>query len=119
MPLELGLFLGAKRYGKPIQKDKRALIMDAKPYRFQRSISDLAGMDIHEHGGKPENAVRLVRNWLANASSRKLPSPEECILNYKEFRRDLPTICRANQFDISKIPYGDFQSIIIAWLRPR
>jgi hypothetical protein len=118
MPLELGLFLGAKRYGEPIHKAKRALIVDVKQFRFQKFISDLAGMDIHEHGGKPENAIREVRNWLANASSRKLPSPDECISTYRKFKRDLPKICDANRFDVNDIPYGDFQSIIVAWLRP-
>ena len=50
MPFELGIFLGAKRFGAG-QKAKRALILDIDRYRYQKFISDLAGMDIHEHGG--------------------------------------------------------------------
>src|SRR5689334_11199778 len=46
MPLELGLFLGAKRYGAPPQNRKRALVLDVEPYRYQRFISDIAGQDI-------------------------------------------------------------------------
>lgn len=52
MPLELGLFLGAKQYGNEAQQDKRVLILDVEQYRYQRFISDLAGMDIHEHGDR-------------------------------------------------------------------
>ena len=38
IPLELGIFLGAKRYGGPAQKLKRTLILDVEPYRYQRFI---------------------------------------------------------------------------------
>ena len=38
MPLELGIFLGAKRYGDESQKDKRALILDIEQYRYQGSF---------------------------------------------------------------------------------
>ncbi|CAN7633997.1 hypothetical protein [Mesorhizobium sp. LjRoot246] len=53
MPLELGLFLGAKRYGDDEQKKKRCLILDVAQYRYQQFISDLAGMDITAHQGVP------------------------------------------------------------------
>jgi hypothetical protein len=119
MPLELGLFLGAKRYGGETHKTKRALILDIQKYRYQKFVSDLAGMDIHEHRGQPEKAVREAWNWLANVSGRGLPSAETCISTYRQFKKDLPTICLENNFDIADIPYSDFQSIIVAWLRPR
>jgi hypothetical protein len=41
MPLELGIFLGAKRFGG--SSKKRCLIMDRQPYRYQRFISDIGG----------------------------------------------------------------------------
>jgi hypothetical protein len=118
MPLELGIFLGAKRYGGHAHKGKRALILDIDQYRYQKFISDLAGMDIEGHKGKPEEAIRKARNWLANASSRKLPSAEDCIATYRRFKRALPNICAQNNFNITKIPYGDFQSMIVTWLQP-
>src|SRR3569833_2750228 len=42
MPFELGIFLGARQYGKPEQRQKKALIFDIEPFRFQKFISDLA-----------------------------------------------------------------------------
>jgi hypothetical protein len=76
MPLELGIFLGAKRYGGAAQKSKRVLILDVEQYRYQKFISDLAGMDIHDHGGDARRALRETRDWLANVSRRTLPSAD-------------------------------------------
>jgi hypothetical protein len=42
MPLELGIFLGAKHYGSPRQREKRLLIFDTEQYRYQKFVSDLA-----------------------------------------------------------------------------
>jgi hypothetical protein len=72
MPLELGIFMGAKRYGRPKQREKRLLIFDTESYRYQKFISDLAGMDIHAHGWKPERALVETRHWLTNVSRRQL-----------------------------------------------
>jgi hypothetical protein len=35
MPLELGFFLGAKRYGDERNQEKRCLILDRSPYRYR------------------------------------------------------------------------------------
>lgn len=42
MPLELGLFLGAKRYGTGKQRTKLCLILDRERYRYQKYCSDIA-----------------------------------------------------------------------------
>jgi hypothetical protein len=73
MPLELGIFLGAKQYGKLVQRKKLVLIFDIEPFRFQKFISDLAGMDIHAHDGNAEVAISKARDWLVNVSRRQLP----------------------------------------------
>jgi hypothetical protein len=52
-------FLGAKRFGGQAQSGKRVLILDVERYRYQRFISDLAGMDIHGHGGDAVKRHRL------------------------------------------------------------
>lgn len=46
MPLELGLFLGCKRFGPESQSRKRTLILDSEQYRYRQFISDIAGQDI-------------------------------------------------------------------------
>lgn len=116
MPLELGLFLGAKRYGGAPQKVKRVLILDVEQYRYQRFISDLAGMDIHEHGGEPMRALAEARDWLANVSRRDLPSADRVRRVYEAFLADLPDLAAALEFPPDRIPYVDFERIVAAWL---
>jgi hypothetical protein len=116
MPLELGIFLGAKRYGGRFQKLKRALILDREPFRYQRFISDLAGMDIHDHGGDPVLALRKTRDWLANVSRRHLPSADRVARSYTAFLADLPALAAALEFAIDEIPYVDFERIVANWL---
>ncbi|HUR83219.1 MAG TPA: hypothetical protein VM733_20850 [Thermoanaerobaculia bacterium] len=67
MPLELGLFLGAKRFGSGKQKLKNCLVLDVERYRYQKFMSDIAGQDIAAHDGTPEAAIRAVRDWLSDA----------------------------------------------------
>lgn len=51
MPLELGIFLGAQRFGSGKHREKNCLVLDREPYRYQKFISDIAGQDIAAHGG--------------------------------------------------------------------
>ena len=116
MPLELGIFLGAKRYGGTAQKQKKVLILDVEPFRYQRFISDLAGMDIQAHGGVAERAVVETRDWLANVSRRKLESGARIVRIYQQFLADLPAVARRLEFAPDRIPYVDFERIVAAWL---
>jgi hypothetical protein len=116
MPLELGLFLGAKHYGVPDQKLKRLLILDVEQYRYQKFISDLAGMDVHAHGGESGRAIVETRNWLANVSRRKLPSAAKVERLHRSFLAAFPAICEELEFDPDTIPYVDFERIVVTWL---
>lgn len=116
MPLELGIFLGAKRYGEADQKSKRLLILDVEPYRYRRFISDLAGIDIHQHGADPIVALKETRNWLATVSRRQLPSADRVARLYLQFTDELPAIATALEFDPADIPYVDFETIVAGWI---
>lgn len=116
MPLELGLFMGAKRYGGKHQKAKRVLILDVERYRYQRFISDLAGMDIHEHSGQPMSALCEARDWLSNVSRRELPSSDRVRRVYESFLADLPNLAATLEFDPDRIPYVDYERIVATWL---
>jgi len=116
MPLELGLFLGAKRYGGQAQSSKRLLILDIERFRYQRFISDLAGMDIHGHGGDAVTALRKTRDWLANVSRRQLPSADRVARLFQSFVADLPTLAADLEFDPAAIPYVDFERMVVGWL---
>lgn len=116
MPLELGIFLGARHYGGEGQKAKRLLILDVERYRYQRFISDLAGMDIHDHAGNPIRALRETRDWLANVSRRQLPSAERVTRLHQAFQADLPAIATELEFNPETIPYVDYERLVVGWL---
>lgn len=94
MPLELGIFLGAKRFGSKEQKLKRCLVLDVEPYRYMKFASDLSGMDIQTHAGKPERAITATRDRLANASRRKIPGAGLLVSSYRRFLKDKTAIAR-------------------------
>ncbi|MGK0272380.1 MAG: hypothetical protein ACI88H_003051 [Cocleimonas sp.] len=68
MPLELGVFIGAKKFGDSAQKSKNLLILDREQYRYQIFLSDIAGHDIRSHENDPDTLITHVRNWLNGAS---------------------------------------------------
>src|SRR3970040_611574 len=70
MPLELGLFFGAKRYGNKRQQTKSCKILDTDRYRFQKFCSDISGQDISAHHGDPEEAIKAVRNMSDTGNMR-------------------------------------------------
>ena len=116
MPFELGLFLGAKRYGTGNQKNKQLIILDKEPYRYQQSLSDISGQDIDSHGGDIEQLIKRVRNWLNSKTSRKsIPGARHVFARYQKFEKECPDICLALRFDIEDIPYNDLLETIAEW----
>jgi hypothetical protein len=118
MPLELGIFLGAKRFGTEQQKLKRCLILDTEQYRYQKFISDLAGMDVTPHAGVARDAARHVRTWLATVSGRKsIPAPNTLLASYDRFMGGLPEIAESAGLHTDKIAYADYERLVIAWVK--
>ena len=120
MPLELGLFLGATRFGSSKQKNKRSLILDREPYRYQTFISDIAGQDIKSHGGDPEVAIRRVRDWLRNSpiiSGLSIPGSQRIVERYRLFREELPELCRRSHLDPDDLIFNDFTACVSEWLK--
>jgi hypothetical protein len=120
MPLELGLFLGAKRYGTGPQRKKLCLIMDREPHRYQKYCSDIAGQDIRSHGGDPATGVRIVRDWLRNASTGLgvvIPSGKMMAERYARFQRDLPRLSRKFRLDPDELIFNDFTTLAAEWLK--
>ena len=117
MPLELGVFLGAKLYGDRRQKSKRCLILDREQYRYQAFISDVAGNDIRSHENNPEKAITHIRNWL-NASSgrRTIPGGRTILGRWQQFERDLPDMCLQIPIEVAELTYNDYAYFISTWL---
>ena len=118
MPLELGVFLGAKKFGINEQERKNCLILDKEQYRYQQFISDIAGQDIQAHNNNPEEAVKAVRNWLRTASKRRtIPSGSIIGERYQEFMEDLPQLAQAFQLEVEELIFNDYTSILTEWLK--
>lgn len=114
MPLELGMFIGCKRYGP---NEKSYLILDSEKYRFRECISDIAGQDIKIHADSPQTAVRVVRDWLREKSQRTtLPSGVVIWRKFEQFEAELPNICAGMNWDINELSFIDYFNSIKTWL---
>lgn len=117
MPLELGVFLGAKKFGITEQKRKKCLVLDKEPYRYQQFISDIAGQDIQAHNNDAETIVKIVRNWLRNASERQtVPGGSIIWERYQTFLKDLPQTTEELRLDAEDLIFNDYASVIARWL---
>src|SRR5437763_17115978 len=106
-PLELGIFLGAKRFGG--RSHKRCLIMDRAPYRYKRFISDIGGQDIKSHDRSPARAIRRVRDWLQSAPGKAaIPGGMKIWEDYRRFRRELPAIAEEAQLNPRQLTFIDY-----------
>jgi hypothetical protein len=120
MPLELGLFLGAKRFGTGDQRKKACLILDRELNRYRRFCSNIAGQDIKSHNGSPQDVVKLVRDWLRNHAATgpgaRTPSGSVMVQRYEQFKRDLPGLCAALRLDRTDLIYRDYTTLASEWL---
>ena len=118
MPLELGVFLGAKHFGNKQQKGKVCLVLDRDQYRYQAFISDIAGHDIRSHDNKPEKVITHIRNWLNSASGRRtIPGGRAIIARWRQFEADLPAMCDQFFIEVDELTYNDQTNFISEWLR--
>jgi hypothetical protein len=118
MPLELGIFLGAKRFGDEANRRKKCLVLDIDPYRFQKFVSDLAGMDITAHGGDPRRMVGRVRDWLVTVAPRRaIPSTVAILESYDAFQTALPGIAKDSGLDLGDLAYADFERLVLFWVK--
>jgi hypothetical protein len=117
MPLELGVFLGAKRFGSKAHQAKRCLVLDRERYRFQKFISDIAGQDIKAHDNKPATAIRAVRDWLRRGvTGALLPGGSHLCSAYERFTEELPGLCAPTNLAAAELTFTDFRDLVGSWL---
>ena len=117
MPLELGIFLGAKVYGNQRQKKKVCLVLDKERFRYQKFCSDIAGQDPSAHNNKPDAAITVVRDWLRTHTRFSIPSGSKIVERYAQFRRALPIMCQRANLDSNKLIFSDYTALVVEWLR--
>ncbi|HYR06443.1 MAG TPA: hypothetical protein VEQ60_01665 [Longimicrobium sp.] len=118
MPLELGIFIGAKEFGEGEQRRKAAVVLDTERYRYQRYISDIAGSDIRAHGRAPGRAIHQVRSFLSThcADRSILPGGEMIAARYAAFRRGLARACEKLHLRLDELTFRDLTTLMVAWL---
>ena len=118
MPLELGIFLGAKEFGSRDHRRKVGIILDTDAHRYHKYISDIAGQDVRAHGRKPDEAIRQVREFFSTHCDPGivLPGGDKIVARYRQFRRRLPTTCDELHLNPDKLNFRDLCTLIVGWL---
>jgi hypothetical protein len=121
MAMELGLHLGARLLGQGRHRRKRALILDAKPHRYDQVLSDISGQDIEVHKNKPNEAIRCVRNWLSGYSSPPLPGAEAMQGDYRVFQAEIPATLKRLRLSprLAQLTHNDFLFAVRDWITER
>lgn len=118
MPFELGLFMGAKRFGDRYQKKKMCLIIDHDLYRYQKFISDIAGQDIQSHQNTEDSIIEIVRNWLQNILQKEIIPTGKVIKNrFLLFKNELFATFEILSTDAEKIPFIDYRNFVEIWIK--
>lgn len=117
MPLELGIFLGAKQFGISIQKAKRCIVFDREKYRYQKYISDISGQDIHSHQAKLELLIEEVASWLRDQSrDPKVPGGRKMATEFAAFQEEMLKICAARSWEPEELTFGDYAELVTTYL---
>lgn len=116
MPLELGADLGLRLQGPARQRRRKTLILDAEPHRYDKTLSDISGMDIEAHANDPRLVIRHVRDWL-NANREPgaavLPGAAATNADYETYLKIAPDIVIGLRLDPhDELPHGDYLHVV-------
>jgi hypothetical protein len=119
MPLELGIFLGAREFGRGRQQRKRCLILDREQFRYQAYLSDISGQDIKAHGDDTIRAIRVVRDWLSHFAPENvmLPGGKMMAERYALFLDELPALLNEVGLEREELIYNDYTTLVVGWLK--
>jgi len=122
MPMELGLHLGARLLGAGRHRRKRALILDADRHRYDAALSDISGQDIESHDNDPDQAIRIVRNWLSEHrphNAPPLPGAAAMQADYRLFQAEVGVLLEPRRLDPNDLTHSDFLFAVRDWIAAR
>lgn len=109
MPFEVGLAIATARWRPAHQW----FLFEARPFRVQRTLSDLSGTDAYIHGEGPRRLLIALSNALVRAT--KQPTPDELNQIYRflrdeshDIRRSYGTLFGARAFSHLVVAATDF-----------
>jgi hypothetical protein len=110
MPVELGLAL----YRSNATKGRHTVyVFESKPYRTQRSTSDINGIDPQIHNGTAKGVMAGLRNILRQPGD--VTTVPEMLISYRAVRRKLPEL-RLNAGGKSLFEASVFHDLTLAAL---
>jgi len=114
MPFELGLFYGAHHYGGMGQKAKVFIIFDTEKFRFQKFISDIAGVDVRAHDGETRQILSKLSEWfrLQSKAAAIVPGGVQMASEFNDFNATLPKLCAARKLKESEITFFDLNTMM-------
>jgi hypothetical protein len=110
MPLELGLALHCSHVTKGRH---RVYVFESKPYRAQRSTSDINGIDPQIHNGTAKGVMAGLRNIFRQPGN--VTTVPEMLISYRAVRRKLPEL-RLNAGGKSLFEASVFHDLTLAAL---
>lgn len=118
MPFELGLDIGVREAGGKL-KEKQCLIIDSENYRYQKTLSDIAGSDIYCYNSEVEDLIRGVRNWFVSILPPTIPSGTEIWESYNEFSFDFEKNLSKKGYkkkDIESMKHSEYIFFVKQWI---
>ena len=118
MPFELGIDYGCQKLKEGKWKDKRILILEKEPYRYQAALSDLSGSDIKNHDDDPLKLMKAVRDWLVTEDLKTGPSANMIWTKFNEFNAYLynKAVEENGHESVDDLPVPEVMHHIKEWL---
>jgi hypothetical protein len=124
MPLELGIFLGARHFGNKRDKSKVCIIFDREQFRFQEFISDIGGQDVTPHNREIGKLIEGTVNWLTTYRENNptlgippLPGSDFVYSQYDKFRDAAAFIAQEARLNTKdKLRFLDWDYLINQWM---
>ncbi len=117
MAFELGLFLRATKFGAQSFRQKATLVLDRQPFRYQAFISDIAGQDIHAHGGAVETLIGETATWLRDhRPGVNVPGGLAIAVEFEQFSAALPAACAAKNIEADELSFLDYWTLASEWV---
>ncbi len=119
MPFEFGIDWACRRWRGGERADKRLLVLEEKPYRYQAALSDIAGCDIQYHKADFQVAVRKVRNWLVSEAAVAADPAARIVARYADFQGwyyEKQLAAGFSEDDIKDYPTNELLAAMVEWM---
>jgi len=121
MPFEAGIAYSLHSL-RPQNREHHLGVLDATPYQYQASISDIAGLDPKIHSNDPIKAIACVRDFLRKKSgNHQMPGAAHIAKRYAAFSSLLKPSAKEMKISLAELKdwnyVNDLQSMMALWIR--